>query len=226
MRRRGPQARVWAGYLAAFFACGAVTPPANSADMPSAPPLAVEQPPAGLPAVPNATSNPGDSFEVRFGPSIHAEGSDKAHAYVFDLAASFLTPRLDLGLSGYWAYLTPRLQVGGSLNLEGRTSYAYLDSALTLPVTSWLFVEPFFGGAVHNGSLVSTWTLNGLGCPLLFHLGVGLGVPINQHWSVLGTFEHLSNGKTALNVDCGTNAPASGSNQGLNVVGVRAGYSF
>ncbi len=75
MRRCGPRARVWAGYLAAFFARGAF----NSADMPSAPPLAVEQPPAGLPTVPNTTNNPSDSFDVRFGPSIHAEGNDKAH---------------------------------------------------------------------------------------------------------------------------------------------------
>ena len=69
----------------------------------------------------------------------------------------------------------------------------------------------------------STPTLVGLGCPLLFHAGASLGVPITAHWRVLGTFEHLSNGKP-FGVDCGTNQREG--NQGLNNYGVSVGYAF
>jgi len=66
----------------------------------------------------------------------------------------------------------------------------------------------------------------GLGCPLLFHAGVSVGVPITEHWSVLGSFEHLSNGKSLFGLDCGTNQSATGSNQGLNNYGLSVGYAF
>jgi hypothetical protein len=72
-------------------------------------------------------------------------------------------------------------------------------------------VEQLLG--VDGGSLAPTPTLVGLGCPLLFHAGASFGVPITEHWRVLGTFEHLSNGKP-LGVDCGTNQRPGG-NQGL-----------
>jgi hypothetical protein len=93
-----------------------------------------------------------------------------------------------------------------------------------LPITKWLFFEPFLGGATHDGTLAPTPTLVGLGCPLLFHAGASFGVPITEHWRVLGTFEHLSNGKP-LGVDCGTNQRPGG-NQGLNNYGVSVGYAF
>jgi hypothetical protein len=70
----------------------------------------------------------------------------------------------------------------------------------------------------------SSRSLVGLGCPLLFHAGASFGVPITEHWRVLGTFEHLSNGKP-LGVDCGTNQRPGG-NQGLNNYGVSVGYAF
>jgi hypothetical protein len=100
-----------------------------------------------------------------------------------------------------------------------------LMALLTLPITQRLFFEPFAGGAIHNGSLTPTPTLSGLGCPVLFHAGVSVGVPITEHWRVLGSFEHLSNGK-GFGVNCGTNQSPSGSNQGLNNYGLSASYAF
>jgi Lipid A 3-O-deacylase (PagL) len=67
--------------------------------------------------------------------------------------------------------------------------------------------------------------LSALGCPLFFHAGVSIGVPITEHWSVLGSFEHLSNGKS-FGVNCGTNQSQVASNQGLNNYGLSVGYAF
>jgi hypothetical protein len=120
--------------------------------------------------------------------------------------------------------LLPRFQLGGAVNLSGRTSFAYADAVITLPVTQWLFFETFGGGAIHNGSLTPTLLLSGLGCPLLFHAGFSAGIPITEHWNALVTFEHLSNGK-GLGTDCGTNQ-GPGTNQGLNNYGLRFGYAF
>jgi hypothetical protein len=165
---------------------------------------------------------PGSQFEARFG--AFAAGIGSVEQGTADLNASFLTPRLNVGLPGYAAYLLPRLQLGGAINLEGRTSFAYTGIAVTLPVFSKLFFEPFVGGAIHNGSLTATPTFSGLGCPLLFHAGFSFGLALTEHWNALATFEHLSNGQ-GLGVDCGTNQ-GRGTNQGLNNYGIGIGYAF
>jgi lipid A 3-O-deacylase len=175
-----------------------------------------------LPPLIDEFREPGNQFEARFG--AFAAGVGSAEQGTFDLNASLLTPRLNPGLQGYAAYLLPRLQFGGALNLAGRTSFAYADIALTLPIVKKLFFEPFLGGAIHNGSLTPTPTLSGLGCPVLIHAGFTFGIAVTEHWTALATFEHLSNGK-GLGVDCGTNQ-ALGTNQGLNNYGLSVGYAF
>jgi lipid A 3-O-deacylase len=166
------------------------------------------------------------SFEVRFGEYVHGVGS--VEQYTPDISGSIVTPRLSFGATGYWTYFLPRLQLGGSYNLAGRTSFAYLDILYTVPITKWLFVEPFFGGAIHNGSLVGTPTLSDLGCRELFHVGASIGIPVDRQWSVIGTFEHLSNGKGVFGTNCGTNQTGvtGGGNQGLNNYGLRLSYAF
>jgi len=193
--------------------------PADCADLPTAAPT---QPPA--PALPIVEfAEPGNQFEGRFG--VFAAGIGSVEQGTFDLNGSLLTPRLNLGVPGYAAYALPRLQLGGAVNLEHRTSFAYADVVLTLPFAGSLFFEPFLGGAIHNGSLTPTPTLSALGCPLLFHTGFSFGMEITEHWTARATFEHLSNGKE-LGVNCGTNQAANGSNQGLNNYGVSIGYAF
>lgn len=218
------------GYTAAIVALLVAIGPGRwvgssyAADVPLAPapypmPAAVPAPPPPQPSPPNI----GDSFEARFG--AYAAGIGSAEKGTVDLNATLLSPRLNIGLPGYWANLLPRFRIGGAANLMGRTSFAYADIAMTLPVMNWFYVEPFFGGAIHNGSLTPTSTLAGLGCPMLFHVGGSVGVPITEHWSVLGTFEHLSNGRGIFGVNCGTNW-VGGGNQGLNNYGVSASYAF
>ena len=210
----------WIAAVTGCVAYVAAALPGMSADLP---PLAGPAIPAGPLDQPAPMLGPGDRFEARFGSFYHGVGS--AEKNTFDLNGSILTPRLNLGVPGYWAFFLPRFQLGGAVNLEGRTSFAYADVAFTFPITHWLFFEPFIGGAVHDGSLTPTPTQAGLGCPLLFHAGVSLGVPITEHWSVLGTFEHLSNGRGIFGVNCGTNE-VPGGNQGLNNYGLSIGYAF
>jgi hypothetical protein len=212
----GLRSTVWMAALAATIACSAAVPPAKSDETaPSPPPVPVD---ASV-----FKGDPGNQFEARFGAFAHGVGSVERDTY--DINGSFLTPRMKVGVTGYWAYFLPRFRVGGAVNLQGRTSFGYGDMLLTLPITNWLFLEPFVGGAAHNGSLVPTQTLAGLGCPLLFHVGASVGVPLNEHWTVVGTFEHLSNGKGVFGVDCGTNE-IQGGNQGLNDYGLSLGYAF
>jgi lipid A 3-O-deacylase len=201
----GPWSTVWIAALAAAFVYLAAAPSAKSEDL-----LA-------------PTPTPGGQIEVRFGAFDHGVGS--AEHNTVDINGSVLTPRLNLGVSGYWAYLLPRFQVGGAVNLAGRTSFYYSGIALTLPITQGLFFEPFVGAAVHDGSLHGTPLLSALGCPALFRAGASIGVSITEHWKVVGTFEHLSNGKGIFGVNCGTNQDG-GDNQGLNNYGLSVGYAF
>lgn len=221
---------MWAVLLAAALCAGMA--PANSADLPSpdvttpaAPPPVAVQLPAAVPVVAYDLS---EQFEARLGAFYHGVGSREEGT--FDASGSIVTPRLNFfGVTGFWAQAIPRLQLGGNLNTAGRTSFAYLDILYTIPITKWLFFEPSFGGAIHSGGVLGSPTTSDLGCHELFHETASLGVAINRHWQVLGTFEHLSNGK-ALGFDCGTNQPGisifGSGNQGLNNYGFRLGYAF
>jgi hypothetical protein len=164
----------------------------------------------------------GDCFEVRFGGFLHSEGAYDEITH--SIGASFVTPRPG-PLPGYWANFLPRLRVGGILDLQRGTSYAYADILVTLPIAAGFFFEPFFGGATHNGNLAPTQTSNGLGCPLLFHIGGSVGYAIAPHWNVLVTMDHLSNGNE-IGVNCGTNLRGQARNQGINNYGAGIAYAF
>ena len=56
--------------------------------------------------------------------------------------------------------------------------------------------------------------MNGLGCRWAFHSGGSVGYRLDDRWSVLGTFDHLSN------------ATLCPYNKGINDYGLRAAYSF
>ena len=215
-------------WWAVLFVCVAAASSADSADLPppnGAPPMVTG--PAVVPEVPYI---PGDQFEAELG--VYAAGIGSVEKGSVDINGSLWTPRLNpLGITGQWLYGVPRFRIGVAGNLEaGRTSFAYADFAWTVPIIRWLYIEPFFGGAIHNGSDLGSATQSDLGCRELFHVGFSLGVPIDRHWSVLGTFEHLSNGKGVFGINCGTNQINSGGtgsgNQGLNNYGVSARYGF
>lgn len=178
--------------------------------------------PGLAPLAPVAT-DPADSFEARLGVFAHGVGS--VEQGTVDINGEVVSPRLSFGATGPWTFLIPRVHVGGSVNLGSRTSFAYAGLLWTIPVWDRVFIEGYVGPAVHNGSLTPTPTQAGLGCPTLFHAGASIGYRLTQQWSVIATFEHLSNGRTAFGIHCGANQ-GPGGNQGLNNYGLRIGYSF
>jgi hypothetical protein len=71
-------------------------------------------------------------LEAPFGVFDHGVGS--AERNTVDINGSIVTPRLNVGAPGYWAYLLPRFQLGGAADLAGRTSFGYADIVFTLPL--------------------------------------------------------------------------------------------
>jgi hypothetical protein len=123
---------VWGMSLTVCILYLATLPTAKSADLTPAD------------AVAPVVGDIGTQFEARFGVFDHGVGS--AERNTVDINGSIVTPRLKLGVSGYAAYFLPRFQLGGAANLAGRTSFGYADVLFTLPITKWLFFEPFLGG--------------------------------------------------------------------------------
>jgi lipid A 3-O-deacylase len=162
-----------------------------------------------------------DRFEFRFGAGMHGVGSVERGTVSLNPEIVFPQFRLwDWPTDPYWAFVIPRIHVGGMANLSRRTSYGYAGALWTVDLGKRFFLEGFLGGALHNGSLSGNPALNqaGLGCRLLFHSGGSLGYRITQQWSVMFTFDHLSNGNAVLN--------ACSRNQGLNEYLLRVGYSL
>jgi lipid A 3-O-deacylase len=157
-----------------------------------------------------------DSFEVRFGGFTHAAGSTEAGG--FDVNAELLLPRLPntLNLPEQWQFLIPRPQFGAMIDTVGKTSYGYAGVVWTVNLLPSFFLEPMFGGAIHDGNAtaVAVPDENTLGCRVLFHTGMSGGYRLTEHWTALVTWDHISNGHL-----CGHNA-------GLNDYGAKIGYTF
>lgn len=180
---------------------------AQAADLPS-------------PAFPPAPTAPAPlydptKFEVRAGVFDAPFGTETGTA---DVTAALVFPKF-VSLPGWQDLLIPRIRVGGVANLGGRTSYIYADGLWTVNFNR-VFVEVFGGGLVHNGPLINSTNSDAtaLGCRELYHIGANLGYRFDQHWSVIASFEHGSNGEPTL-----SNCPQ---NRGLNVAGIGVGYSF
>lgn len=164
-----------------------------------------------------APSQPNLLSEFRFGLSAQdpwgAEGRDGSA----NLTGEILFAKPFTASDLFTSYFIPRPHVGGSLNLDGQTSFAYAGLSWTIDITPNVFVEGSFGGAVHNGK-DSDHPLSdrkSLGCSPLFRESGSVGVRLSANWSVMATIEHLSDGGTC-----------SDENRGLTNVGARVGYSF
>jgi hypothetical protein len=165
-----------------------------------------------------APSQPSFLSEFRFGLSAQdpwgAEGRDGSA----NLTGEILFAKPFTASDLFTSYFIPRPHVGGSLNFDDRTSFAYAGLSWTIDVTPNVFVEGSFGGAVHNGK-DSSHPLSdrqaALSCSPLFRESGSVGVRLSANWSVMATIEHLTDGGTC-----------SDENRGLTNVGARVGYSF
>jgi hypothetical protein len=159
-----------------------------------------------------------EHYEVRIGAFAHAVGSVEQNTVDINGEFVFADFWPKHWAQPGWRFLLPRLHIGVAGNTGGKTSYGYIGGLWTFELTRQFFVEAFVGGAVHDGSLSGSATQVALGCNPLFHVGGSVGYRITNHWSVMATFDHLSNGNAVLN--------ACGRNQGINNYGARIGYAF
>jgi len=160
-------------------------------------------------ATPDKEAN---GFELRAGGFAHSIGGREVGSA--DVNVELLGPRL-INVPVEYSYFIPRPQIGVMVNTAGRTSYAYAGVVWTLNITRQFFLEPIFGGSYNNGQIIApdnTW--NSLGCHAMFHTGLSAGYRIDDHWSLIGTWEHISNAGTCIR------------NVGQNDYGVKIGYRF
>jgi lipid A 3-O-deacylase len=120
---------------------------------------------------------------------------------------------------GWLDTLVPRLHLGATANLSGRTSYAYAGGLWTFNFSQRGFTELSLGGLVHNGQLDGDDPHQArLGCRELYEAGVNLGYHVSSRSTVMLSFDHGSNGRPVLS-DCRYN-------EGLDLFGIRFGYAF
>lgn len=154
--------------------------------------------------------------EVRLGGSVQDAWSPEKGAG--NITAAVLFERLPFAAASdpALAVLVPRPVIGGSLDLGGRTSFAYAALAWTVPVGQHFFIEASFGGAVHNGDTSDHGraTRNALGCSPLFRESFAVGYRFDERLSLLAMVEHLSN------------AGLCDANRGLTNLGLQLAYSF
>jgi lipid A 3-O-deacylase len=169
------------------------------------------------PADPALSGQPSFLSEVRFGLSAQDPWGNEGRDGSANLTGEILFAKPFTASDLFTSYFIPRPHIGGSVNFDGRTSFAYAGLSWTIDITPNLFVEGSFGGAIHNGKDHPVSELDrhqALGCSPLFRESGSVGVRLSANWSVMATVEHLSN------------AGACSENRGLTNVGARVGYSF
>ncbi len=194
--------------LPAVLATGLSATATRAADDDRAPRLWADPPPP-------IALRPSFISQTRFGmfaqdPWSPEGGSANVHGEI--LFAKPFTPR-DL----FASYFVPHPHVGASLNLAGRTSFAFAGLTWNVDVTPDIFVEASLGGAVHDGHRGGDPIRDNqaaLGCTGSLRESASLGYRINDRLSFMATVEHYGN------------AGLCAENRGLTNIGARIGYSF
>lgn len=164
-----------------------------------------------------AAAQPSILSEFRFGLSAQDPWGPEGDDGSANLTGELLFAKPFTASDLFTSYFIPRPHLGGSLNFDDRTSFAYAGLSWTVDITPNVFIEGSFGGAVHNGKKDGNDSLldrQALGCSTLFRESGSVGVRLSANWSVMATIEHLSN------------AGSCSENRGLTNVGARVGYSF
>ena len=196
-------------------ALAAMQAPAFAADMAPAAPGYL--PPAPSAPLPPATSLWRNTWDLRLGGFAHAIGS--AEKNTGDIGAHLVLPSLFGDPTSWWQLLIPRPYVGAMVSVPHRSDSFRGGALWRFPLWGGFFTEGFFGGAYDDGSLTGDATHNALGSHWLFNAGGSLGYHIDAHWSIIGTFDHLSNGKTAFGTGFKRNV-------GVNDWGLQVSYAF
>ena len=108
-----------------------------------------------------------------------------------------------------------RPAIGGTVNTDGYTSKAYIDTRWQIELPHGFYFGIGLGAAIHDGHLVpDAPDRKALGGRWLFHIPAEIGYRFDQHNSISIYFEHMSNGNTQTY------------NEALDSIGVRYGYRF
>jgi lipid A 3-O-deacylase len=152
--------------------------------------------------------------EIRLGGSLHDPWSPEKNS--FNLTTEALFQQFWTAHDPALQPLIPRLHVGGSLNTNGETSFAYGGFTWTFDISPRFFVEGSLGGALHNGETgaIVPANRNNLGCSPLFREAFALGYKIDAQWTITASIQHLSN------------AGLCDGNRGLTNLGAQIGYRF
>ena len=168
---------------------------------------------SGPSLLPQQVNSPTFLSEVRLG--VTAQDPTGPESGSINLTLEALSPKLGTAADPFVNLLVPRLHVGGSVNLDHDTSFAYAGFTWTFDLTPTIFIEGSFGGAVHDGETDPIEAdREALGCRTLFRESGSIGFHLSANWNVMATVEHLSNAGLCSN------------NRGMTNVGVRVGYTF
>src|SRR5215203_4437926 len=97
------------------------------------------------------SSQPSLLSEFRFGLSAQDPWGREGRDGSANLTGEILFDKPFTASDLFTSYFIPRPHIGGSLNFNDRTSFAYAGLSWTVDVTPNIFVEGSFGGAIHNG---------------------------------------------------------------------------
>jgi lipid A 3-O-deacylase len=157
---------------------------------------------------------PFPSWDVRLGGSL--QDTTSRERGVANFSGEILSPRLMALQDRVASAFVPRFHLGANTNFGRATSFAYAGLTWTLDVTKSLFVEGSLGAALNDGKTGYFVPDNRVatGCSGGLREALGVGVKLNDRWSVVTTLEHFSNGGA-----CDRNRP-------LSNFGARLGYTF
>ncbi len=156
-----------------------------------------------------ATTASAGATEIRLGvlahdPLIQKEGGVDINAELFFNGWT--------GNEGEWQL---RPSIGVTANLEGDTSFAYVDLNYGGPISDSLFLEFAVGGAIHDGELeTADPDRKELGGRVLIHAAISLGVMLTDNMSLSIYGDHMSN------------AGVEERNEGLETLGLRVGFKL
>jgi lipid A 3-O-deacylase len=157
---------------------------------------------------------PFPSWDVRLGSSV--QDTTSRERGVANFSGEILSPKLMALQDRVANAFVPRFHLGTSTNFGRATSFAYAGLTWTLDITRSVFVEGSLGAAVNDGKTGYFVPDNRIatGCSGGLREALGVGVKLNDRWSVVTTLEHFSNGG------------ACDRNRSLSNFGARLGYTF
>ncbi len=151
--------------------------------------------------------------EVQFGVNDHDFPGAESRTYA--IAGEALSSRIADYPGSTFQWLVPRANIGATWASRHKTSYVFGGAAWTIPITDKIYVEGDFDVGAHDGVTDDANRANLGNCHWTFREAGKLGYVLDDHWSVQGVVEHLSQAGLC-----------TGFNSGLTNLGVRAAYKF